>query len=259
MTHRFFLGGRDLEMAEIRRLLERHAPGRFEDKGLAWGAALSAYHRELLDALRRGETPVLIELADDLPPDAFDRGRAVVVDHHGPLAGRDRPTAIEQVFALLRLPAAAWTRHLALVAANDRGHVAALRELGATPEEIAAIRAADRAAQGVTPADEAEAERAIAARRCEGRLTIVETATDRSSPVTDRLLRELGGPGYDRLLVIGPAEVNVFADGPAIEDLRQAHPRSWSGGDLPAAGFWGMTTGGGRRDAIIADLVARLR
>ena len=154
MTHRFFLGGRDLEMVEIRRLLDRHAADRIEDKGLAWGAAVSAYHSELLAALPRGETPVLIELKDDLPADLFDRGRTVVVDHHGPLAGH-RPTSIEQIFALLDLPAEAWTRRLELVAANDRTHVAGMRALGATAGEIAEIRAADRAAQGVTAADEA--------------------------------------------------------------------------------------------------------
>ena len=150
MAYRFFLGGRDLEMVEIRRLLDRHAAGRIEDKRLAWGAALSAYREELLAALARGETPVMIELADDLLADLFDRARVIVVDHHGPLAGHDRPTSIEQVFALLGLPAAAWTRRLALVAANDRAHVAGMRALGATPDEIAEIRAADRAAQGVS-------------------------------------------------------------------------------------------------------------
>ena len=101
MAYRFFLGGRDLEMVEIRRLLDRHAAGRIEDKRLAWGAALSAYREELLAALARGETPVMIELADDLLADLFDRARVIVVDHHGPLAGHDRPTSIEQVFALL--------------------------------------------------------------------------------------------------------------------------------------------------------------
>jgi hypothetical protein len=81
---------------------------------------LSAYRTELLAALVRGATPVLIELADD----RFDRGRTVVVDHHGPLAGHDRPASIEQVFALLGLPTEAWTRRLALVAANGRAHIA---------------------------------------------------------------------------------------------------------------------------------------
>lgn len=37
----FFLGGRDLEMLTIRDLMAEHAPGRFHDKGLPWGAKAS--------------------------------------------------------------------------------------------------------------------------------------------------------------------------------------------------------------------------
>ena len=36
--------------------------------------------------------------ADPKDPISFDRGRTLVVDHHGPLAGHDRPTSLEQVF-----------------------------------------------------------------------------------------------------------------------------------------------------------------
>ena len=60
MRHRFFLGGRDLEMAEIRKLLDRHARDRIEDRHLPWGAKLSQYRDELLaasdvyDCLSRG-------------------------------------------------------------------------------------------------------------------------------------------------------------------------------------------------------------
>jgi hypothetical protein len=240
MNYRFLLGGHDLEMVEIRRLLERHAPGRFFDKNLAWGAALSAYRDELLEALRHGEKPVLIELADDLSPDLFDRGRIIVVDHHGPLAGHDKPTSIEQVFSLLNLPPDTWTRRLVLVAANDRAHVAGMRAIGASPAEIAEIRAADRGAQGVTTADEAEAVRAIAARRREGRLTIIETTSRTSSAIADRVLPEMGGPGYERLLVVMPGKVAAFGDGAAIQELGRAFPGSWWGGDLPLAGYWGM-------------------
>jgi hypothetical protein len=258
MVQRFFLGGRDLEMVEIRTLLDRHAAGRIEDKGLAWGAALSDYRPELLAALARGETPVLVELKDDLPADLFDRGRTIVVDHHGPLAGHDRPTSLEQVFALLGLPAAAWTRHMALVAANDRAHVAGMRAFGASPGEIAEIRAADRAAQGVSAADEAEARRAIAVRRRDGRVTLVETESHTSSAIADLMLPELGGPGYERLLVAMPDKLGLFGDGAAIADLAAAYPGSWWGGDLPAAGYWGMVLPAERRPVIEA-LVARLR
>nr|WP_294577416.1 hypothetical protein [uncultured Rhodopila sp.] len=255
---RFLLGGADLEMAEIRSLLDRHAADRVEDRRLAWGATLSAYRTELLAALAAGETPVAIELPDDLPPGLFDRDRMRVVDHHGERAGADKPTSIEQVFALLGLPAAEWTRWLALVAANDRDHVAGMLAAGASAGEIAAVRAADRRAQGVTEADEAEAVRAIAARRQDGGLTVVETVSHTSSAIADRMMPALGGPGYRRLLVAMPEKVAVFADGEAIRALGESYPDSWWGGDLPAAGYWGMTLPAVRRGELGA-LVSRLR
>src|SRR5947209_1249501 len=116
----FFLGGRDLEMSTIRELLSSHAQGRFHDRGLAWGARTSAYRDEIARALEAGQTPVLVELEDDV---GLDPARVVVVDHHGTKAGHDRPTSLEQVFALLGRPRDEWSRWFALVAANDRAHI----------------------------------------------------------------------------------------------------------------------------------------
>ena len=48
------------------------------------------------------------------------------------------------------LPATQGTRWHELVAANDRGYVPATLDLGATKEEVNAIGAGDRKAQGVT-------------------------------------------------------------------------------------------------------------
>jgi hypothetical protein len=255
----FFLGGADLEMQAIRTLLEAHASERFSDNRLAWGAAVSVYADAIRAALARGRTPVLVELADDLPADAFDRRRVIVVDHHGPLAGHDRPTALEQVFRLLGLPAAAWTRELALIAANDRGHIRAMQALGATPDEIATIRRRDRAAQGVTAEDEAEAERAVAARRRAGRLTRIDTASRTSSAIADAMEPGLGGPGYDALLVVMPDSLACFADGETVAWLAAAVPGSWSGGDLPTRGYWGAAIGPGReRDQLVERLTRHL-
>jgi len=259
MALRFFLGGADLEMVEIGKLLGRHAAGQFEDRHLSWGAKLSAYRDPLLIALGNGDTPVPVELPDDLPADLFDRHRLVVVDHHGDRAGADRPTSLEQVFRLLALPPKDWTRWHALVAANDRGHVAGLRAAGASADEIAAVRAADRHAQGVTEVDEAEARRAINGRRNDGRLSIVETTSSTSSAIADLMLQDLGGPGYDRLMVAMPGSVAVFGDGAAILDLGARYDGSWWGGDLPQAGYWGMTLLSDRKSEELARLVDALR
>ena len=236
----FFLGGYDLEMVAIRDLLEREAPGRYHDRHLAWGAKASVYAAEIATELAAGRTIVLVELElDQTLPEA----RHVVVDHHGPRSGRDRPTSLEQVFALLRLPAARWTRWLRLVAANDRGHIAAMRALDppATREELDQTRRRDRAAQGVTDEQEQAAPAAVAAVRvvAEGRLTVVDWPFDRTSPVADRMETALGGPGYRNLLVGGVEQVAFFGAGDAVAFLDQRFPGGWYGGELPVRGFWG--------------------
>ncbi len=235
----YLLGGADLEMRTIADLLAREGAEVIDHK-LAWGARLSAYAEDIAGLAARGRCPVAVELADDLPAEFPGRERLVLIDHHGPRAGQDQPTALEQVFARLGLPAARWSRHFALVAANDRGHVPAMQALGASLEEMRAIRAADRAAQGVSAADEAQAQAAISARRQHGRLTRIDTPATGSTAIVDALLPALGGPGFDRLVVVMPEKLAAYGDGAFIAALARAVPGSWWGGDLPARGYWGM-------------------
>lgn len=235
----FFLGGRDLEMQAIAELLAVHAPGRFHDRGLGWGAAASAYAQEIADCVEAGQRPVLVELEWDLPPTL--REQVLLVDHHGERAGEHAPTSLEQVFALLQLRAQDWTRRLALIAANDRGHVRAMQAIGASVEEMREIRAADRAAQGITPAEEQAAAEAIERREtsANGRFCWVTLPHARTAAVADRLDAALGGPGVDNLLVISPHEVNFYGDGNLIAALDARFPGGWRGGELPRRGYWG--------------------
>ncbi len=239
MTPLFLLGGHDLEMLTIREHLQAHAPDRFIDKRLGWGACASDYQAEIAAALQQGRTPVLVELVDDMGLD----GKVIIIDHHGPLAGADQPTALHQVFALLGLPPDAWTRRMELVAANDRGHIKGMQETGATMDEIIAIRAADRAAQGITEEQEQQAAEAIllAEKACNGRLTIVRLRHNRTAAVADRLAPELGGAGYENLLVISPGELNLFGEGDLIHAVAEAFPAGWYGGSLPERGFFGIS------------------
>jgi hypothetical protein len=234
----FFLGGDDLEMVTIRELLVRHAPGQYHDRKLSWGARASDYRTEIEAALIRGDVPVLVELAMDLP---LDPDKVIVVDHHGEQSGMGKPTALEQVFKLLRLSSEAWTRWHALVAANDRGYIPELLAVGATPEEIRQVRSADRAAQGVTPKEETQAERAVAEAEttADDRLTVVRLPHRRTSAAADRLERVLGGPGYENLLVLSPDQVNFFGVGEIVVALDKSFPGGWYGGGLPDRGFWG--------------------
>ena len=52
---------------------------------------------------------------------------------------------------------------------------------------------------------------------------------------------ELGGPGFENLLVISPDEINVFGSGDVIEHLAAAFPDGWYGGNLPEHGYFGRS------------------
>ena len=235
---RIFLGGADLEMQTIRDF----AAGmlgrvRITDKALGWGARASAYADEIRAALDRGETPVLIELDDDLPAD-IPRDQLVFIDHHGARAGADTPSSLRQLFLRLGCPEHEWTRALTLVEANDIGHIQALRDAGANAMEIVAIRDRDRAAQGIGADVEADARRAVAKAEQHGSLTIVTTSAPTASAITDFIQLEFGGPGADNLLVLSPETISFFGDGRVVKALAR-FKGSWHGGALPERGFWG--------------------
>ena len=233
----FFLGGYDLEMVTIRDLLAQEGSP-YYDKGLSWGARASDYSVEIEATLAQGQVPVLVELTNDLP---LDLAQVILVDHHGAYAGEGRPTSLHQVCALLALPPERWTRWYELVAANDWGYIPALVAMGAAREEIVKIRAADRAAQGITAAAEAAGEQATAGAQtmAAGKLTVVQLPHTRTATVTDRLAPELGGPGYENLVVYSPDQVNFFGAGDLVRALDEAFPGGWYGGALPTRGFWG--------------------
>ena len=235
----FFLGGRDLEMQTIGELLRRHVSASgINDKGLAWGARASDYEEEIRRALEAGLTPVLVELIEDLE---LDSSKIIVVDHHGARAGKDAPTSLEQIFALLGLTRAEWTRWFDLVAANDRGYIPELVEAGASVEEIREVRAADRRAQGITGAEERAAEEALKELRvlAGGTLTIAELAHARTAALTDRLEPALGGVGCKNLLIRSPGQLNFFGAGELVLTLDAEFPGGWYGGALPERGYWG--------------------
>ena len=131
------------------------------------------------------------------------------------------------------------------MAANDVGHTHAMKRLTppATLQEMKTVRAADREAQGVSSQQEAMALRDVENCIClaNGRLTVVDTTCSSTSPVADLLSEDLGGPGYEVLLISQPDSQSVFAPGPIVERLIQQtkDQETWWGGALPEAGFWG--------------------
>ena len=177
------MGGQDLEMVTISAAITA-AGLPVADKNLGWGAKASAYQAEIGEAVRSGFAPVLVELdLDTTLPEG-----TVVIDHHGAQAA-DKPASIIQVLALIGQEP---SRHQQLVAANDVGFAHGLLRFGATATEISGIRAADRAAQNITPEQEAAAEAAVASMRVEDigvlRLGVVDNLADsRFAPVSDRV------------------------------------------------------------------------
>jgi hypothetical protein len=253
-NHHYFLGGNDLEMEAIRRLLrdKEVPPDHVHDKNLDWGAKASDY-REELEQLPHTAVPVLIELANDL---GLDESRIIIVDHHGGRAGVDKPTSLEQMWRLLEMAPDQWGKgeyaDFPLIAANDRGYIPAMRQLGASEEKIADIRRRERAAQGITEEQEQQAEEAIRRQRTiEERLTVVHLAHSKTAPVTDRLALK---PGHENILAISPKEINFFGDGRAVCRLHKQYPGGWYGGALPQRGYWGH----GRGDIDLDELQTRL-
>lgn len=237
--YEFFLGGHDLEMLTIRKLLKAHVPvERIHDKDLKWGAVASAYRPDIESCLSSCGTPVLIELDDDLN---LDPHAVVIIDHHDHRADKDAPTSLHQVFRLLGLPSTAWTRWFDLVAANDRGYVKEMLKIGASLDEMMKIRRKDRQAQGITPEQEAQGVEAVknAQLMAGGGLTVVKLPHAKTTVVSDLMEPALGGPGYENLLVISPGEVNFYGAGSAVEALNRKYPAGWYGGALPEYGFWG--------------------
>jgi len=252
--HIFFLGGRDAEMAAIRAILtEKDIP--FYDRGLPWGAKVSDYGEEIRD-LPEDAVPVLVELTADM---AVPEG-AVVIDHHGEQAGKDRKTSIEQTADLLGIEL---NRRQRLIAANDRGHVRAMREMGASAAEIREIREMDRAAQGVTAEDERLAERSVRERmETLGEGTVfVESLTERTSPVTDRLWDR-----FDHIFVRTPDGTFLYSGkGYVVRRLKDRFDAMkkdkdavefWYGGELPETGFFGANTSLNRKEARDVTIIS---
>lgn len=190
----FLLGGHDLEMQVIRETLEREGIA-YSDHGLSWkNALLSSYSEEIAEAERNGQDIYGIELR--LADKEREPAGYHVIDHHNDMSGK--ASSIEQVYELLGLE---MDERAKIVAANDKGYIQGMMEMGLTQEEAMAIRQEDRKAQGVTDDDERQAEEAIKGKRSMGILTVVRSATSRFSAVTDKLWP------YRRLLVYTDKEL----------------------------------------------------
>lgn len=196
----FLLGGSDLEMVTIKRILTNHNCV-FYDKKLTWSNALISSYSDIIT-----NNPDRTIYAIELKVDTDIPDNVILIDHHN--EKRQQASALEQVSNIFGTKL---SRLYELVAANDKGYIPGMKEIDATEEEIAHIRLLDRHAQGVTEEEEEIAEYDVANVKKEGRLSIVITSLKHFSPIVDRLYP------YDRLLVLADGELTYFGDG--VEQL----------------------------------------
>ena len=206
----FLLGGHDLEMVEIRIMLENTGYNNgalfpendllFFDNDLGWGAKWSDYNDVLTDARFNEYIIYGVELTSDTPL----KENWKVVDHHNDLPAV--PTSIEQIANTLNIKL---TRKQELIAANDHGHIKALKSICATDTEIKDIRKLDRNHQGVT---EEQWNQATVDVNTQDRIeifydfTIINTRINKFSAITDQI------PDYNKLLVYNSNSICYYGE-----------------------------------------------
>jgi uncharacterized membrane protein len=179
----FLLGGNDLEMCEIRNLLTSKRI-HYVDKKLKWDNAFLSQYNE---CLVKGKTYYGVELRKDIETDC----RYISIDHHNERS--TEKSALEQVADLLNVKL---TREQELIAANDKGHIFAMKEMGASDKEVESIRKRDRVAQGAEEGDEEKAQTSIEKNlKIIKGVTTVRALTHFYSCITDRLYP------YNKLLI----------------------------------------------------------
>ena len=208
----------------------------------AWGASWEALEEGIKEKIISSENTLFygVELQGEAP------SHCVNVDHHFYTYSdcsvddrRNPKSSIEQVADLLKV---SLNVSEMFISENDKNFIPGMERLGVklgmskavTALLIQETRSKDRAAQGITPKQEAIAEEAIANREVIGDLTIVEMSHSKCATVTDRLYGQ-----YKNLLVYTPGEeLNFYGDWASVEEIRLAIPGGWSGN-----GSWGISDG----------------
>lgn len=223
MKRIFLIGGYDLEMREILKILEENEE-KYIDNKLAWGAKLSDYKKQI-EEIDKEFTIYALELERDIE---FEKN-IIFIDHHNKDSHKD--STLEQLAELLNIKL---TREQKLIAENDKGYIPAMEKYGATKEEISEIRKEDRKYQGVTEEDEKLAEKSILENRkvCNG-ITIVKSIGKKFSPICDRLYP------VDKLIIYTDDELNYY--GKFSKELYEKYENSYEvysgGGENGYLGF----------------------
>ncbi|MCG8576531.1 MAG: hypothetical protein MI810_16755 [Flavobacteriales bacterium] len=241
----FLLGGHDLEMLEIKRILTKNK-ATVIDRNLKWDNANWEIFQDLFNQQQYAEkTFVGVELAKQ----DFQPKNSINIDHHNDM--EEKSSSLEQILQLINLQEPL-SRHQKLIVANDIGYIPELRAMGATKDEIIEIRNADRKAQGVTSEDEKLAQKAIENhKKVHGTLTVVYSETNRFSAIADRLYDKV-----DQLLIHTKDELTFYgSERGYIEGLysKDMFGKSvYKGGGIN--GYLGLAKGKWTEDEILKEV-----
>ncbi|AXX95868.1 CorA family divalent cation transporter [Arcobacter ellisii] len=170
----FLLGGKDLEMLEIKKILSEKNET-YENKDLSWGAKLSDYRNELEKYNTDDITIYGIELEEDIKaPKNY-----IEIDHHG--KNEDNPSSLEQVAKILNIEL---SKEQKLIAANDSRYINGMQNLCATKEQIDEIRKRDKEAQNITFEDEKLAKESFET-ACNNNSNLICSKTSKFTVVSD--------------------------------------------------------------------------
>ena len=183
----FLLGGCDLEMARIKKILDKYSI-KYYNKNLKWGAKLSDYK----DVLNNKDHFFGIELIKDIKPPKY----YTEIDHHN--KKKNKQSALFQVLKILNIKP---KKIDYLIDANDRGHIKLMKKITKNEKYIKWIRKLDRAAQGVTPIEEAAAKE-IKPKKV-GEISVVYFPYPYFSPVVDNL-------NFKKLLIYNDNHITYY-------------------------------------------------
>lgn len=201
MERIYLLGGMDLEMNEIAKLLD-YAGQCYYSKNLEWhNAHLSAYSDILAE--HPHSQFVGVELSD--PERLASRYNYTLVDHHNQYS--DRPSSLLQVASMLGL---AVTDRMRIVAANDIGAIAGMLDAGFSYTQAMLVRTEDRRAQGITPEQEQLCQKALLNKVEYLDAVVVKSPIRKFSYITDMLYPS------NRIMVYTDAALTYYGPGRAV-------------------------------------------
>jgi len=142
----FIMGGADLEMLEIKKILDQEKIQYYKGEH-TWNNAFWKKHLQLVETkTKEGYIIVGVELLGK--KDRPNNLRIIDIDHHN--YDRFKASSLEQVADLLDIKLNPWQKKVAI---NDKSYIPGLLKSGVSIYEIEEIRQKDRITQGLSVKD----------------------------------------------------------------------------------------------------------